>query len=216
MSGALPGTLPVFPLPGILLLPRGELPLKLFEPRYVNLLLDCLGEGRLMGVAQTLKEEPHPVREDAPLYPVGCLGRVSGFMETGDGAFLVTLTGVSRFAIRGEVEGRKGYRRFRVSYEGFAADQLPADLPIPNRQTLLSTAKTFLKAHGLEADWKSLEATADTELVSSLAMGCPLAPEEKQALLECPTNLERATLLQALLEMGAALPPDIEIPAIRH
>jgi Lon protease-like protein len=216
MSAALPEILSVFPLPGILLLPRGELPLRLFEPRYVDLLLDCLGEGRLMGVVQTLGNATHPVPDDAPLHKVGCLGRVSGFMESGEGAFLVTLTGVSRFAILAEAESRKGYRRFRVGYADFAADVLAEGPPIGNRRPLLETARSFLAARGLEADWKAMEATPDTELVASLAMGCPFAPQEKQALLECPTTIERAALLQALLEMGAATPPDSEIPTIRH
>ncbi|MEO5335398.1 MAG: LON peptidase substrate-binding domain-containing protein [Magnetospirillum sp. WYHS-4] len=215
MTAPLPDTIPVFPLPGVLLLPQGELPLKIFEPRYVNLLLDCLGEGRLMGLIQTRRDESHPVPEGAPVYPVGCLGRVSAFMETQDGAFLITLTGINRFTVVAESEPCRGYRRMRVAYGDFSEDTMP-DLPFPiDRARLLDTAGAYLRPRGLEADWEALKRAPDSLLVTSLAMACPLEAREKQALLEC-SLAERAELLLALLEMGARARPDPDTPAVRH
>lgn len=217
MTDSLPSTISVFPLPGILLLPRGELPLRVFEPRYVNLLLDCLGEGRLMGLIQTRGAgEPHPVRDDAPLYKVGCLGRVSAFMETQDGAFLITLTGISRFAIAAEAEPRRGYRRIRADYGPFAADLAEGEVKIGDRARMVAAAKTFLASRSLETDWNVLDKVDDGMLANTLAMACPLDPSEKQALLECPTTPERADLLVAMLELGAHDRPAAPTTTARH
>ncbi|MCZ6607861.1 MAG: LON peptidase substrate-binding domain-containing protein [Alphaproteobacteria bacterium] len=198
----LPETIPVFPLPGALLLPHGHLPLNIFEPRYLNLTADALGQGRMMGMVQPVDAEPDPVSDTAELYRTGCLGRITSFAETDDGRFLITLTGVSRFRIAGELESVRGYRRVSARYDAFAHDlQEDADATA-DRQRLLDAVRAYFQLQGIDTDWAAIKEAPDGALVTSLAMTCPFEPREKQALLECPGLIERGEFLTTLMEMA--------------
>lgn len=199
----LPGVIPVFPLPGVILLPGGHLPLNIFEPRYLSLVTDALGAGRLMAMVQPREAFPDPVPDDAEVYPVGCLGRIVSFSETDQGGFLITLEGVSRFRIGGEAEPVNGYRRVRADYAPFATDLRGGGATVPERERVLDAAQAYFRGQGMEADWSDLDKADDIQVVSTLAMLCPLAQPEKQALLECVDASEQAQLLITLLEMAA-------------
>lgn len=198
----LPRVLPVFPLAGALLLPQGKLPLNIFEPRYLALVQDCLGWGRIIGMIQ-----PNPLGsgpKDPPLFDTGCAGRISAFSETDDGRLLITLTGVSRFRVAEEIEGARGYRRVMADWSAFEED-LTLDPEVTlDRPRLLAALKPYLKLHSMELNWKAVEAAADLPLTVSLAMLCPFEAREKQALLEAPTPSVRAETLIALMEMALA------------
>ena len=209
MSGAvhsldgetLPGTLPLFPLTGVLLLPHGHLPLNIFEPRYLNMTIDALGQGRMIGMVQPRQPQPDPVADSAELYPTGCAGRIISFAETEDGHYLITLLGVSRFRIVAELEPAGGYRRAGAGYGPFARD-LGIDAGATDRPRLLEAVKAFFRVKGLDTDWRALEDAPDDALVTSLSMLCPFEPREKQALLECAGLAERGKLLTELMEMA--------------
>jgi uncharacterized protein len=209
----LPGVLPVFPLTGILLLPRGRLPLNIFEPRYLAMTRDALGGERLIGMIQP--SEPQDDNRgrglaNPPLYPVGCAGRVTQFSETDDGRFLITLTGLSRFRIVEELPLLSGYRRVVPDWAPFAQDRMPAGEPRFDRDRLLRGLKGYFAQRGISADLDAIERAPGEYLVTSLAMACPFAPSEKQALLEAADLDARAELLTALVEMAAVEPPGEE------
>jgi Lon protease-like protein len=218
----LPEEFPVFPLSGALLLPGGRLPLNIFEPRYLAMVEDSLGEGRMFGMVQPDKRLSEG--DTGPgLYRTGCLGRLSSFSETDDGRYLITLTGLIRFSIVEEVEPRRGYRRVRGAFAGFAADlQLPPgrgpaersptergpDSPAAlalgmDRHELLQALKLYFAHTGVEANWEAIDAMPNAALVVTLCMACPFDPEEKQALLEAPGLADRARVLLALLQINA-------------
>ena len=200
----LPAEIPVFPLPGALLLPGGRLPLNIFEPRYLAMVEDALGAGRTFGMIQP---EPGAARvENGPgLYRIGCLGRLSSFAETEDGRFLITLTGEIRFRQDAELPMRRGYRRVRADYAPFRADLEPWEQQplLLDRAGLLGALRAYFRARGLEANWEAVEQTSDSMLVLTLCMVCPFEVREKQALLEACTPQDRAAMLIALLQMGA-------------
>ncbi|MBV9523842.1 MAG: LON peptidase substrate-binding domain-containing protein [Alphaproteobacteria bacterium] len=200
-TAELPATLPIFPLAGVLLLPRGRLPLNIFEPRYLNMTRDALASDRLIGMVQPTEDERpgHP----PALYRMGCAGRITQFSETDDGRFLITLTGVARFEIGAEVAAAHGYRRVAPRWERFRGDLEETGGSPVDRPRLMAALNVFFKLHEITADWDAIEATADERLVTSLAMICPFAPNEKQALLEADDLTERARLLTALIEMAA-------------
>jgi Lon protease-like protein len=199
----LPAEFPVFPLPGALLLPRGKLPLRIFEPRYVAMTEDALGQGRMFGMIQ-----PDPSQPEVPtgpgLFRVGCLGRLSSFSETDEGHYLITLTGVIRFGVMAEVEMRRGYRRVRGNFAPYDLDlQLePKPLSVA-RDTLTTALRGYFSHRGIDANWDAIKRLSDDMLVVTLAMVCPFEPAEKQALLEAASEAERASILLALLQMGA-------------
>ena len=203
----LPETIPVFPLPGVLLLPGGRLPLNIFEPRYVAMVEDALGSPqRAIGMIQPL--DPAAADAAPPLYPIGCLGRITSFAEHEGGRyrFLITLTGVSRFTVVEEVDGARGYRRMRVDWSPWRRDMLAAGQPpepMADRQRLLATIKRYFATNEISADWRAITETPDDRLITTLAMVCPFSPNEKQGLLEAPGPAERARTLVALMEMGS-------------
>jgi uncharacterized protein len=202
----LPGEFPVFPLPGALLLPRGKLPLNIFEPRYLAMTEDALGQGRMFGMIQ-----PDPILPETDtgpgLFHVGCLGRLSSFSETDDGRYLITLTGVIRFAIASEVPMRRGYRRARGEYTPYLGDLALEERPIGvGRDTVLAALRGYFTHRGFDANWDAIRRLPDDMLVSTLSMVCPFEPAEKQALLEAPSDADRAATLLALLQMGAMAP----------
>ncbi len=202
----LPSEFPVFPLGGALLLPRGKLPLNIFEPRYKALTEDALGQGRMFGMIQ-----PDGTQAEGPngpaLFRIGCLGRLSAFSETDDGRYQITLTGVIRFAVAAELAGRRGYRRVRGDMAAFVGDLDLSPQPIKvGRDILLTALRGFFSHRGVEANWEAIKRLSDDNLVITLAMVCPFEPAEKQALLEAGTIAEQAEMLLTLLRMGAVGP----------
>ncbi|MBV9522419.1 MAG: LON peptidase substrate-binding domain-containing protein [Alphaproteobacteria bacterium] len=200
----LPEVIPIFPLTGVLLLPRGKLPLNIFEPRYLAMTRDALGGERLIGMVQP--SDPEASERNPAVYPVGCAGRITTFSETDDGRFLITLTGVSRFRIREELPLRSGYRPVVPDWTPFAADREPESEPRLDRERLFRALRAFFAQRQIGGDWKAIESAPDELLVTSIAMVCPLPPNEKQALLEAADFTDRSSLLIALLEMAAAGP----------
>lgn len=197
----LPAVVPVFAIPGTILLPGGALPLIVFEPRYLALIDDCLGEGRMLALVQPRTEPGGPVGGPAGgLHAVGCVGRVTTFVETGDGRYLVTVTGMARFRLSGESEGRSGYRRVMADYSPFPTDLTArGDAPI-DRQPLLAVLRRYMSGHGMAADLAELEKADDAELTVRLALACPFTPDEKQALLEAADNAARCRLMTSLIQ----------------
>jgi uncharacterized protein len=194
----LPDTIPVFPLPGALLLPRARLPLHIFEPRYLAMLDDVLKTpARLIGMIQ-----PY----DAPgsagkLHSIGCAGRVTGFSETDDGRYMITLSGISRFRVGKEIEGFTPYRRCDVAWAGFERDMGPAEKdPGFDRDKFMDVLNRFFRDQGLSTDWGSLREAEDELLINSLSMLCPFEPEDRQALLEAPSLSTRRETLVTLIE----------------
>jgi Lon protease-like protein len=200
----LPATAPVFPLAGALLLPSGQLPLNIFEPRYLAMVDAALAGNRMIGMIQPALDSPQGA-EPPLLCDVGCLGRITQFGETGDGRYLITLTGVSRFHLVEEVPGELLYRRCRISFDRFS------DLAEPrkgedavDRGALLRTFREYLTQNGLEADWESVNRASNAGLVTALSMMSPWGPPEKQALLESPDHAARARTLIAITEIALA------------
>jgi len=201
----LPGTIPIFPLPGALLLPRGQMPLNIFEPRYLEMVDDALRDGRrLIGMIQP--DTAQAGTEDKPaLFKVGCVGRITQLAETGDGRYLIQLTGVARFRIESELEVVTSYRQCRVTYAPFADDFVARKgEEAVDRKALLDALSAFLKANDLKADWEGIEKAPNEALVNALAMMSPYGPAEKQALLEAPDLKTRAEILVAVTEIELA------------
>jgi len=199
-SAALPAILPIFPLTGVLLLPRGRLPLNIFEPRYLAMTRDALAGERLIGMVQP--SNPAGSGSNPPVYPTGCAGRITSFAETEDGRFLITLTGTSRFRIREELPLLEGYRRVVPEWREFARDLENEDEAGFDRDRLLRGLRAYFRQHQISADWDAVTAVPGERLVTSIAMICPFEPSEKQALLEAPDLDERARLLTAIVEMA--------------
>lgn len=194
MHPDLPDVIPIFPLAGALLLPRSQMPLHLFEPRYLAMLDDALKtDSRLIGMVQ-------PSGEDT-LHSIGCVGRVTSMTEIDGGRYAITLTGISRFRFLDEVEGFTPYRRARVEWDEFEGDLGDEqDDPDLDRGVFLDLLERFFDDQDLSTDWESLK-DADTELlINSLSMLCPFKPEERQALLESPTLVDRREILEMLIE----------------
>ncbi|WP_425093101.1 LON peptidase substrate-binding domain-containing protein [Tropicimonas sp. S265A] len=197
----LPETIPVFPLPGALLLPRARLPLHIFEPRYLAMLDDALKtQHRLIGMVQPREV---PGSADRRLHTIGCAGRVTAFSETEDGRYMITLAGVSRYRINREVSGFTPYLKADVDWAGFDRDQGPAEKDSGfDRKTFLKLLKRFFEAEEMRTDWDSLQEAEDELLINSLSMLCPFEPEDKQALLEAPSLSTRRETLVTLIEFA--------------
>ncbi|MBW7972743.1 LON peptidase substrate-binding domain-containing protein [Bradyrhizobium sp. BR 10289] len=202
----LPEIIPVFPLPGALLLPRGQMPLNIFEPRYLAMVDDSFRDGhRLIGMIQP--DVAHsPKNSDKPaLFRVGCVGRITQLAESGDGRYILELTGVSRFKVVEELEVLTAYRQCKVDFFAFVDDftaRMGEDAV--DREALLSVLADFLKANNLKVDWEGVESAPNEALVNALAMMSPYGPAEKQAMLEAPDLKTRAEILIAVTEMDLA------------
>lgn len=196
----LPDIIPVFPLPGALLLPRSRLPLHLFEPRYLAMMDDVLKtDNRLIGMVQSYDAPGHAGR----LHRIGCAGRLTAFSETEDGRYMLTLSGMSRFRITEEVEGFSPYRRCHISWDGFGRDLGPTETDENfDREAFLNTLGRFFDNQGLNTDWESLAEAEDELLINSLSMLCPFGPEDRQALLEAPSLTTRRETLVTLIEFA--------------
>jgi uncharacterized protein len=199
-------TLPIFPLAGVLLLPRGRLPLNIFEPRYLAMTRDALAGDRLIGMVQP-SDPNQPASGNPPVYPTGCAGRITSFSETDDGRCLITLTGLCRFRIREELPLLDGYRRIVPQWDEFARDlRTPRESGF-DRERLIRGLQAYFDHHQIKAEWDTIRSVPGEQLVTSIAMVCPFEPREKQALLEAPDLEQRAQLLTAIVEMAALNAP---------
>jgi len=201
-----PETLPLFPLAGALLLPGGQLPLNIFEPRYLAMIDAALAGDRLIGMIQPRDEMN---TEKPALYNAGCAGRITSFAETGDGRYLVNLTGTHRFRLAEEIAADTPYRMGRPDWSAFGADdETDVTAEAVDRDALLEALQDYLDTEQLEIEWEKAAAAPIEALVVSLAMGCPFPPNEKQALLEAKTLAEQAECLTALMELAGGADDD--------
>jgi uncharacterized protein len=200
----LPDCLPVFPLEGALLLPRGELPLNIFEPRYLQMIDDVLRTHRLIGMVQP-DGSSEDDNERPSLYGCGCVGRLTAFGESGDGRVVLTLTGVARYRIVEELNVDTPYRQCRVDYTPYLKDfdEQEGD-DVVDRAGVVATLRNFARAHQLTVDWRSIDTASNDSLVNALAMMSPFGPREKQALLEAADLKARADVLIAIAEIELA------------
>ena len=201
----LPEVIPVFPLPGALLLPRGQMPLNIFEQRYLAMVDDSFRDGhRLIGMIQP--DATHSESEDRPtLFHVGCVGRITQLAETGDGRYILELTGVARFKVVQEMTVLTAYRQCTVDYFPFIDDfTARKGEEAVDREALLEVLTDFLKANDLKVDWEGIESAPNEALVNALAMMSPYGAAEKQAMLEAPDLKTRAEILIAITEMDLA------------
>lgn len=200
----IPEIIPVFPLPRALLLPRAELPLNIFEPRYLQMIEDAIVGSRIIGMIQP--NEPHEGAEKVPpLYPVGCAGRLTSFAESGDGRYQVVLTGVARFRVIEELTGATPYRQCKVDYKPYAEDLVQGlGEDEVDREALLKTLANYLAANSIEADWSGITQAPTEALVNGLSLMSPFGVREKQALLEARDLKTRAELLVAATEITLA------------
>ena len=204
--GDLPASIMVFPLPGVLLLPRGELPLNIFEQRYLNMVDAALRGDRMIGMVQPRFDMGNlDLGGNPPLCSVGCAGRITGFHESGDGRYQITLTGVARFRLEEELDGRQGYRICRISTREFVQDLIESEGEDGvDRAALLRALRAYLTAHNMETDWESISNASTEILVNALSMMSPYGPREKQALLEAADLKARADTLIAITELDLA------------
>jgi uncharacterized protein len=201
----LPDTIPVFPLPGALLLPRGQMPLNIFEPRYLEMVDDALADRRRL-IGMIMPDAANPGPESRPnLYRVGCVGRITQIAESGDGRYLMQLTGITRFRIEEELKVATPYRQCRVTYSPFADDFIARKGEDQvDRDAVLKALTDFLEANNLKTDWDGIESAPNEALVNALAMMSPYGSAEKQALLEAPDLKARAEILVAVTEIELA------------
>ena len=197
----LPQMIPIFPLDGALLLPGGDLPLQIFEPRYLNMIDDVMAGDRVVGMIQT---KPGGDRMRPKVTDVGCAGRITSYAETPDGRYLITLTGICRFDAGDELITPTPYRQLRARYDRFEHDLSEAphtQAPEAARNRFARALKRYLNRRDLDIDWETAQSAPLESLVTSLAMGLPFEPAEKQALLEAPTLSGRFETLSTLLEI---------------
>ena len=190
----LPSEIPIFPLDGVLLLPRGQLPLNIFEPRYLAMIDEAMRGNRLIGMIQP--------KEDGTLHAVGCAGRIFSYHETQDGRIEVVLNGICRFKIREELAQKDGYRRVSADWSAYAHDMEPMGCLDIDRAAFSKRLKTYFDQQGFDCSWEAIEKASDEKLITCLAMVCPFEAKEKQALLEAGCCRERAKLFMTLLEMS--------------
>jgi hypothetical protein len=201
----LPNPLPLFPLTGVLLLPRGQLPLNVFEPRYLALVDSAMSGGRVIGMIQPSEAEEKALTPK--LSAVGCAGRVTSYRETEDGRYLITLTGVCRFRVKSELTTQAPFRAVDPDYAPFAGDLVANDENDFPRDRVIDALKDYLSKRDLKADWRSVMTAPPETLVNALAMLCPFEPAEKQAILEADDWHSRVATLVALLEMAGTPTP---------
>ncbi|MEM9054238.1 MAG: LON peptidase substrate-binding domain-containing protein [Pseudomonadota bacterium] len=197
----LPEIIPVFPLAGAMLFPRWSLPLNIFEPRYLNMVDDAMAGDRMIGMVQSLGDDPVV----PSLAKIGCAGRITSYAETDDGRYLISLSGICRFGSEHELEVNTPYRQVEANWGKFESDlsaPKPSDLILP-RSNLVNSLKRYSNIHQMEVDWEAVENAPLETLINALCAGCPFGMMEKQALLEAPSVIARAETLMALLDMDA-------------
>ena len=202
----LPEAFPIFPLAGAVVMPGADLPLNIFEPRYLNMVSDVLGSHRMFGMVQP---ETSQTAETGAVHQTGCAGRITSFSETDDGHLLLVLTGVCRFDIKEEIGPVNGYRRIVPDWSRFRSDYEISPQDIPDRKQLLLLLRRYCEMNRIEVAWDELELMRGTDLVNILTRRLPLEVEDKQALIESVTVPERASLLRGLLEMAVTEQADV-------
>lgn len=201
----LPATIPVFPLSGAVVFPRAQLPLHIFEPRYLAMVNDVLAGERTIGMVQPRDDTAGQM--EPPVYGIGCAGRLTSFQELDNGRNLITLTGLCRFEIDRELDRTTPYRQFQVQYDSFAGDlDAPQDDGV-DREDLLGSVRKYIERQELQSDWDSIEKADNETLINALSMLTPFLPKEKQALMEAGDLVSRAAILKTLLEMAGAQTP---------
>ncbi len=210
----LPREVPIFPLVGAVLLPRAHLPLHIFEPRYLAMVEDAGAGAGVIGMIQPRRAERQEPEDTPEIYRAGCLGRITETQRNENGRQLITLLGLCRFDVVGELPPSRGYRRVAADYARFAGDLDDPGEGAFDRTRLLSGLNAYFAARGVGGDWDQSEEAADELLVAAMTMICPFAPSEKQALLECANLDERARMLTTLVEMSVA--GTIETSGERH
>ena len=208
---ALPAELPVFPLPGAVVMPGVQLPLNIFEPRYLNMVEDALAADHLIGMVQPVGRDDG---ERPGLHRFGCAGRITSYSETADGRIVLVLTGVCRFEIAEELVPRRGYRRVRADWERFTIDYHPEEQDLADRESFVKSLRAFSTLRGVEIPWEDIKKMADWDLVNLLCTHLPLAADDKQALVESIDLRDRAELMQGLMDMSSA--SSVEGAEIRH
>ena len=191
MAKKFPDSIPVFPLSGVIYFPKTNLPLNIFEQRYLNLVNDAYNKDKLMGMVQSKKES-------GSVYQVGCLGKISDYQKSKDGRILINLTGISRFKILKEISNKKLYREFKVDYEDFSEDDNESRNLIDTR-SLMKNAKDFFKRNGLLLNWKEFEKLDQPQQINTLAMIAPITNEEKQKLLESISLKNKIETLESII-----------------
>ena len=195
MDNKFPKLIPVFPLSGVIYFPRTNLPLNIFEERYLDLVNDSFRNDKLMGMVQSKKE-------NSLVYKVGCLGKISDYQETSDGRVLINLTGITRFEIKKEISNKKKYREFEVDYGKFYKDlMIPEKIDIAyDKFSFIDKVKNFFEKNGLMINWKEFEKLDETQKVNTLSMIAPISNEEKQKLLETVSLNEKTKTLLNIIE----------------
>jgi len=197
----LPDELPIFPLAAAVLMPGVQLPLNIFEPRYLSMVMDALATDHLIGMVQPLSGNAFD--EIPEIHRVGCAGRITSYTEIGDGRIVLVLTGVCRYDVRGELDLRRGYRRVAPGWERFALDFHEGDSGLTNRKSFLESLRAYVDLRAVEIPWEDIEKLADADLVNLLCAHLPLEAEDKQALIETPNLTDRAELLRGLMDMSS-------------
>ena len=193
----LPESLPVFPLASAFLLPSGQLPLNIFEPRYVQMVEDALSGNRIIGMIQPADESEKP-----KLQKTGCAGKIIEFSETGDGRYLITLSGIYRFNIDQELDSTRLYRVVKPNWTPYEKDSKAFRSLDLDRDRLKDLLKNYFQQHEMDCDWSAVDDAPDGKLITCLSMVCPFEQTEKQALLEAPCCKTRASLFMSMLEMA--------------
>ena len=186
-----PNIIPVFPLSGVIYFPKTNLPLNIFEQRYLSLINDAYNKDKLMGMVQSKKESKS-------VYEIGCLGKISDYQKSKDGRILINLTGISRFRILKEVPNDKLYREFQVDYKSFEEDVENTNNKV-DAEELMEKAKTFFKRNGLLLNWREFEKLDHVQKINTLSMIAPITNEEKQKILETVTLSEKVAVLEDII-----------------
>ena len=190
MKLKLPKTVPIFPLNGVIFFPKTNLPLNIFEPRYLKLINDCTKSNQYMGLIQSKKSS-------TDVYSVGCLGKITDNKKTKDGRILVNLVGITRFEIKSEINNDKSYREFQVSYDKFQQDLDPKK---EKAKVMSENTKYFFKKNGLLLNWKEFEKLDEDQRINTLAMIAPISNEEKQTILESVSVQSKTKVLSEIIE----------------
>ncbi len=199
----LPDVLPIFPLGGVLLLPCGNLPLNIFEPRYKAMIEDAMRGTRMIGMVQTIEPDQNAITGPTPpIYKTGCMGKITEFIETPDGRYQITLTGICRFVAKEELKIERGYRRVRPDWGMYEADLGENTCLDVNRPKMKNLLKQYFDQHGMDCDWEKFDNVSDGRLITCLSMICPFSASEKQSLLEAACCNTRAERFLTVLEMS--------------
>ncbi|TPE60199.1 peptidase S16 [Sandaracinobacter neustonicus] len=200
----LPATVRLFPLGGVILLPRAVLPLNIFEPRYLAMVRDAMATDQMIAMIQPRESHPRDEVAKPDLYDIGTTGRITQYSETGDGRFLISLTGLARFRLTSELAATTPYRQAAVDYSAHERDWSPAEpLAAATRAHLETMLKSYLETQGLSADWDAVKSADDESLINTLATVCPFSNAERQALLEAATLPARASTLSTLMQFAS-------------